>query len=89
MISVREDVANKSVLIKNMIEDTGGDEDIPLPNLSTHILQKIIEYCEYHKNDQPDEIEKPLKTTNLAEIVDSWDAKFIEVDNMEELFKII
>lgn len=72
-----------------MIEDTGGEEDIPLPNLSTHILQKIIEYCEYHKNDQPEEIEKPLRTTNLAELVDSWDAKFIEVENMEELFKII
>ena len=48
-----------------------------------------MDYCEYHKNDNPAEIEKPLRTSNLAELVDSWDAKFIEVENMEELFEII
>jgi S-phase kinase-associated protein 1 len=88
-IQVKEEVAKKSMLIKNMIEDTGGDDEIPLMNLRMPILVKIIEYCEYHKNDNPAEIEKPLRTTNLAELVDSWDAKFIEVENMEELFEII
>jgi S-phase kinase-associated protein 1 len=89
ILTVKEEVAIKSMLIKNMIEDTGGDDEIPLPNLRITILKKIMEYCEYHKNDNPAEIEKPLRTTNLAELVDSWDAKFIDVESMEELFEII
>ena len=32
------------------------------------ILKKIVEYCEKHRNDNPPEIEKPLKTINLAEV---------------------
>lgn len=38
---VEKDVACMSSLIKNMIDDTGCDEEIPLPNVKTPILQKV------------------------------------------------
>ena len=31
-----------------MIEDTGTEEEIPLPNVKMAILKKIMEYCEKH-----------------------------------------
>ena len=43
--TVDEDVAIKSVTIKNMIEDMGSGDVIPLPNVSGKILAKVIEYC--------------------------------------------
>lgn len=72
-----------------MIDDAGTEEEIPLPNVKKPILQKVMEYCEKHRTDNPPEIEKPLKTSNLSEIVDAWDAKFIDIENLEELFEII
>jgi S-phase kinase-associated protein 1 len=48
-----------------------------------------MEYCEKHKNDTPPEIERPLKSANLAEIVEPYDAKFVDLENLEELFEII
>ncbi|SCZ93555.1 BZ3500_MvSof-1268-A1-R1_Chr6-3g08736 [Microbotryum saponariae] len=39
---VEKDVANRSVLIKNMIEDLGEtDHPIPLPNVSSNVLKKV------------------------------------------------
>ena len=32
-LEVDEDISSKSQLIKNMIEDTGTEEEIPLPNV--------------------------------------------------------
>ena len=48
-----------------------------------------MEYCEKHKSGNPPDIEKPLRTNNLAELVDPYDAKFIDIENLEELFDII
>lgn len=49
-----------------------------------------MEYCEKHKNNNPAEIEKPIKSSDMSENVsDPWDAKFIDIENLEELFEII
>ena len=68
-ISVDEEVAIKSHFIKSVIDDSGVDDKIPLPNVKMPILKKVLEYCEYHKKDTPAEIEKPLKSPNLADVV--------------------
>ncbi len=49
-----------------MVDDSGTDEEIPLPNVKTAILSKVIDYCKYHKDSPPEEIQKPLKSTNLV-----------------------
>ncbi|KAG0337791.1 hypothetical protein BG000_004978, partial [Podila horticola] len=50
--TVDKEVAERSILIKNMIEDVGeSDSPIPLPNVSSAVLKKVIEYCEHHRND--------------------------------------
>lgn len=37
-----------------MLEDVGdSDEPIPLPNVVGKVLAKVVEYCEYHKDDEP------------------------------------
>jgi S-phase kinase-associated protein 1 len=42
VVEVDVDVASKSVLIKGMIDDSGVEEEIPLPNVKRAILDKII-----------------------------------------------
>eukprot|EP00894_Picocystis_sp_ML_P002990 jgi/Pico_ML_1/53507/g4042.t1 len=77
LFEVEEDVAFESVTIKNMIEDTGIEEQIPLPNVSSKILSKVIEYCTYHVNATKAQEDK---TAPDAEAVKAWDAEFVQVD---------
>ena len=43
-LSLDRDVAERSILIKNMLEDLGeSDEAIPIPNVSTQCLSLTLE----------------------------------------------
>ncbi|KAM7185663.1 Skp1 family, dimerization domain containing protein [Rhypophila sp. PSN 637] len=93
MIPVERCVAERSMLIKNMIEDLGDEmitnEPIPIPNVNEPVLKKVIEWCQKHKNDAPqtaeEENDNRKKTTDP---IDEWDQKFMQVDQ-EMLFEII
>ncbi|KAK2628533.1 hypothetical protein QTJ16_001636 [Diplocarpon rosae] len=90
-ITVDKQVAEKSMLIKNMIEDLGDaalNTDVPIPNVNEQVLKKVIEWCEHHKSDPAaladDDSDSRKKTTDIEE----WDQKFMQVDQ-EMLFEII
>ena len=87
-MEVDADVAQYCVLIKSMIEDAGPDEDIPLPNVKKAILEKVIEFCQHIREQPMEEIEKPLKSDNLRDIVPAWYADFVDVEQ-ETLFEIV
>ena len=88
VFEVEESVASKSLLIKNMVEDSGTDEEIPLPNVKSAILEKVIEYCRHYRDQIPPEIEKPLKSAVMQDVVPAWDAAFVELEH-EMLFELI
>ncbi|VEV57553.1 suppressor of kinetochore protein 1, putative [Plasmodium vinckei vinckei] len=81
--------ASMSTVIFNILEVMTSEEDaIPLPNIKTQILKKIIEYMEYHIHNPPDEIPKPLITSNLQDVVSVWDYDFVNTDK-ETLYELI
>ncbi|KAK1765765.1 Skp1 family, dimerization domain-containing protein [Phialemonium atrogriseum] len=92
LLEVDRVVAERSMLIRNMLEDLGDgaleDNPIPIPNVNEAVLRKVIEWCEHHRNDPPqtadDENDSRKKTTDIEE----WDQKFMQVDQ-EMLFEII
>ena len=49
--------------------DDDAEEEIPLPTVKKVILDKIIEYCTYVQTKPVPEIEKPIKSSNLADTV--------------------
>ena len=65
--------------------DTGLDAPIPLPNVSSKILAKVIEYCKYHVDAEKKADEKPAKT---EEEIKTWDTEFVKVDQ-STLFELI
>ncbi|CAN6604784.1 suppressor of kinetochore protein 1 [Trichomonascus vanleenenianus] len=86
---VDKKVAMKSVLLKNMIEDTGDDDtEIPIGNVSSNVLKKVLEYCEYHKDDPEPNEEAAERSRKTAENISEWDTKYLSVDQ-EMLFEII
>ena len=85
---VSSKIAMQSELVKTMIEGDKLASDIPLPNVKNTILAKVMEYLKYHVDNQAREIEKPLKSANMAEVVCQFDADFVDVDQ-EILFELI
>ncbi|KAL7798363.1 E3 ubiquitin ligase SCF complex, Skp subunit [Trichoderma ceciliae] len=86
-------VVERSMLLKNMLEDLSGadvsqENPIPIPNVNEAVLRKVVEWCEHHRNDPvttpDDESDARKKTTDIEE----WDQKFMQVDQ-EMLFEII
>jgi S-phase kinase-associated protein 1 len=51
-------------------------------------LAKVIEFLKYHKNEPMSEIEKPLQSSNMSDVVQPWYANFVEVEQ-SELFELI
>jgi S-phase kinase-associated protein 1 len=85
-VDVQENVARMSATIANMVDDIGADSPVPLHNVSSAILKKVVEYCEYHtEHPEPkDEEEKKEKTTEVS----PWDKEFLDVDQ-SVLFELI
>ncbi|KAG4988031.1 hypothetical protein AAZX31_11G077800 [Glycine max] len=79
---VEEAVALESQTIKHMIEDDCADSGIPLPNVTSKILAKVIEYCKKHVEAANPE-DKPSEDDLKA-----WDAEFVKVDQAT-LFDLI
>jgi len=91
IFDVDVEIAKQSVTIKTMLEDLGMDEDdeevVPLPNVNSTILKKVIQWCTYHKDDPPtpdDDENKEKRTDDIS----TWDADFLKVDQ-GTLFELI
>ncbi|CAK1551723.1 unnamed protein product [Leptosia nina] len=83
IFDVDVEIAKCSVTIKTMLEDLGMDDDeeevVPLPNVNSAILKKVIQWATYHKDDPPlpeDDENKEKRTDDIS----SWDADFLKVD---------
>mmetsp|Transcript_3145 Transcript_3145/g.6302 ORF Transcript_3145/g.6302 Transcript_3145/m.6302 type:complete len:161 (+) Transcript_3145:523-1005(+) len=84
-------VAKMSELVKTMIpedEDDSEAQEIPLPNVKSQILGKVLEFCKHYATEPMNEIEKPLKSANMGEVVQDWYATYVDVEQ-EVLFELI
>ncbi|KAJ4402274.1 hypothetical protein N0V91_007307 [Didymella pomorum] len=89
-MDVQRQVAERSILIKNLLEDLGGDMDepIPIPNVNEAVMKKVLEWCEHHKADPPASQDDDSDSRKKSTDIDEWDQKFMQVDQ-EMLFEII
>ncbi len=74
-------VAKMSETVKQLIEDAGIDNTVPLPNVTGKILAKVVEYCKYHCDNVT------IVTEGTDDII-AWDLEFTKVDQAT-LFEII
>ena len=87
-MQVTAKAAQRSQLVKGIIEDYPDDAEVPLNNVKSNILKKIKEYLDHYQDSEPKEIERPLASQNYQECVDAWDYEFINVD-LDLIFEII
>ncbi|CAF3901226.1 unnamed protein product [Adineta steineri] len=86
---VEVDIAKQSVTIKTMLEDLGMEEEevIPLPNVNSAILKKVIQWATHHKDDPPPPEDDENREKNTNDI-STWDLDFLKVDQ-GTLFELI
>ncbi|CAK8574906.1 unnamed protein product [Lathyrus sativus] len=85
IFEIEEAVALESQTIKYMIEDGCADDTgIPLPNVTSKVLAKVIEYCKKQVEVAAGSDERP----DDENTVKTWDAEFVKVDQ-DTLFDII
>ena len=72
IVEVKKEIACMSGLVKGIVDDSGVDDEIPLPQVKKDILVKIIEYCTFINTNSPPEIEKPLISNELSNVVNPW-----------------
>jgi len=89
-LEVEQEVAERSILIKNMLEDVGeiSDQAIPIPNVNEAVLRKVIDWCIHHKGDPTPVADDDNDSRKKSTDIDEWDQKFMQVDQ-EMLFEII
>jgi len=85
---VKRAICMQSELLKTMLTNDKEADECPLPQVSTKMLDLIISYLTYHHENAAVEIEKPLKSATITEVVCKWDAEFIDV-SQEMLFEFI
>ncbi|XP_010241289.1 PREDICTED: SKP1-like protein 11 [Nelumbo nucifera] len=83
---VDEAVALQSEMIKQMVEDGFGGDVIPLLNVSSIVLSKVIDYCKKHVEL---DFKKKMDGDNEAhEEIKNWDSEYINV-GVDELYHLI
>ncbi|CAG2105393.1 unnamed protein product [Medioppia subpectinata] len=91
--TVRLDVAKKSITVKSLIENTTNcSKPVPLPTVSAKILDKVLEYLNYHIEDPVEEIDSDDEDNGDAEKSDDicvWDQNFMKGMNRETLFELL
>ncbi len=85
---ISEKAARRSVFINGLLDDYPEDPDLPLNNIKSNTLSKIVAYLEQYANSEPREIERPLPSSNYMECVDSWDYQFIDCE-LEVIFDLV
>ncbi|KAI0072897.1 E3 ubiquitin ligase SCF complex, Skp subunit [Panus rudis PR-1116 ss-1] len=87
---VDADVAEGSELIKHMMLDLEISTDkIPLPNVRTEVMSKVLEYCAHYKG-QCSELPIPGGSVcrNPTADIPPWDRQFLEVE-FPMLFQLV
>jgi S-phase kinase-associated protein 1 len=88
ILTIDKNAAELSVLIKNNLIDFSIEQAIPLDEVGEKILELIIKYLNHYNGIAPAEIEKPLKSNNMKDVVDEFSAGFINELELNDLIDL-
>ena len=88
-VTLDEKSAERSTLLKGLLQDYSEDTDIPQPDIRGDVLKKVVDYLTHYKEAEPREIPKPLPSPNLLDVTDEWDVTFINGIDLDTTFDLI
>ncbi len=88
IINLSKKAAKRSGILKGMMEDFPDELSFPMKTIKGNILEKIKNYLMHYKDEEPKEIEIPLKSNNFSECVNNWDFNFLGSD-IDTIFDLL
>ncbi len=85
---ISEKAAKRAKVFNDLLEDYGKNENIPL-EINSETLESVIKYLEHYENQEPKIIEKPLKSSDLTKVLDTWDYEFISKFSLEKSIDLV
>ena len=73
----------------NGMKDIPGVTEIPLNDINSDTMERIINYLTHFDGNVPKEIAKPLYYTDMKKITDEYSAEFVDKLNIEEIVDLI
>ncbi len=91
--SISRKAVELSITIKNLLQEMPDDEDgvseIPLPNVTASVLERVVEYIKREHSDPDVEYDKRTPNENRCAEIREVDKEFCGKLNMEGLFNLI
>lgn len=91
IFEIRTEAAKRSKLLNNLFEDIPSNDEIPINNVDSVTLQKVVEFLE-HYSSLPitiEEEEDESSRYSLAKpVTNEWDNSFLQVD-LDLLMKLL
>ena len=87
-IEITKKDAELSELLKSAINDNPKESSFPLNELDEKSGEKIKEYLSHFNGVAPQEIEKPITSSEMKNLTDEWSTNYIDKMSMEELVNL-
>jgi len=90
--TVEKKFSQISTLVKTTLEQDKDATEVPIPGVTSAILEKVLSYMNQHKGTEPPIIPKPLRSKEMKQVCsDPWDADFIDKigDTRQDLYDLI
>ena len=84
-------INRKAAELSGMLSEMKEVDDtlaIPLNDIDSKTIEKVIEYLTHFNGNKPQEIQKPLLSTDMKKITDEWSAEFIDKLSIEEIVNL-
>ena len=86
--SLSKEAAAQSDLLRTMMDGDVDACEVQLYHIDSATVRRLIDYLNYHRVTPPRVIEKPIASVHMAELVDAFDAQFVDVEQ-EVLFRLL
>ena len=86
--SLSKEAAAQSDLLRTMMDGDPDASEVQLYHIDSSTVRRLIDYLNYHRSTPPRVIEKPIASVHMVELVDSFDAAFVDVEQ-EVLFRLL
>mmetsp|Transcript_1486 Transcript_1486/g.1485 ORF Transcript_1486/g.1485 Transcript_1486/m.1485 type:complete len:177 (+) Transcript_1486:33-563(+) len=75
---ISDKAAKLSNVILDQLEEDGGDQqEIPLPNIRGQVLALVVSFLNHYQTEPMTKIIKPLRSSDLSTLVQPWYFEFI------------
>ena len=85
---ISKKAASLSDYLKSVMNEFLDDTPVSLQDVDEKTTEKVLEYLTHYNGQRPQEIEKPLSSSDLKNVTDEWSSMFIDKMLLDDLVNL-